>query len=278
MATWTMDGPQRLSFTEPVDQLDVDLILGRGNVVATDGPARIEVTRISRVPLTVEHRDGRLTLRHQRMARWPGLLWWLGQLGRRYRVEVSVAVPAAARADIRLVQGTALVSGLREQTSVNVTSGQITLMGLAGQTRARVVSGPVEALGVAGDLSLETVSGELVLADSSAGRVHARTVSGGIICDLDNPRQSEIRLGTVSGGVSVRVREDSDLTVHLRTTAGRITSGFAQLAAVEDLAGGKHGDGVLGTGEGQLWASSTSGSIALLARRVDEDEDGEVMP
>ena len=105
------------------------------------------------------------------------------------RVDVSIAVPANVLADLRLVDGAVIVSGLRETTRVNVTSGQVTLMGLAGQTSAKLVSGPVEALGVAGDLTLETVSGELVVADSSAARVRATTISGAITCDLDNPRR-----------------------------------------------------------------------------------------
>ena len=90
-------------------------------------------------------------------------------------------------------------------------------MGLDGRTSAKLVSGPVEALGVDGDLTLETVSGELVVADSSAQRVHARTISGAITCDLSNPRHSEVRLATASGSITVRVREDSDLAVDLHT-------------------------------------------------------------
>lgn len=276
MARWIVDRPQKLSFVEPVDRLEVYLVSGRLNVVGAEGPARVEVTRASRAPLTVEQRDGRLWVRHGRIPKWPGLLWWLGQLGRRFRAEVSIAVPAGVYANLRVVDGSVIVSGLRESTHVDVTSGQVTLMGLAGRTTAKLVSGPVEALGVAGDLTLETVSGELILADSSAERVHATTVSGAITCDLDNPRHSEIRLGTTSGSVSVRVREDSDLSVHLHTTAGRITSAFPQLGPGDSLAWSKESQGVLGAGDGKLWVTSTSGSIALLARPMDDELDDEL--
>jgi hypothetical protein len=273
MGTWTVDGPQRLTFDEPVSRLDVYLISGRLNVVATDGPARVEITHAGRKPIIVELRDGRLSLRHERTPRWPGLLWWFAQLGRRFRVDVSIAIPSHAQADLHMIDGSVIASGLRETTHVDVTSGHVTLMGLAGRTTAKLVSGPVEALGVAGDLTLETVSGELILADSSAERVHARTVSGSITCDLDNPRQSEIRLGTTSGAVTVRVREDSDLTVRLHTTSGRITSAFPELRAGQGWSWSKESTGVIGDGEGKLWASTTSGSIALLSRPVDDDFD-----
>ncbi|QDY10386.1 hypothetical protein FJK98_27250 [Micromonospora sp. HM134] len=273
MTNWKVDRPQRLTIEEPVTRLDVRLVTGRLNVVGTDGPARIDVTRISSRPVIVEHRDGVLRIEHERPPRWPGFLWWLGQLGRRFRAEVSVAVPAGTLADLHLVDGTLVASGLSRDTTVDVTSGQITLMGLAGRTNARIVSGPVEALGVTGDLVLNTVSGEVTLADSAAGRVHANTVSGAITCDLDNPRRSDIRLTTISGPITVRVREDSDLAVHLHTTSGRITSGFPQVGGGAGVGPVKDSHGVLGTGAGKLWASATSGSIALLARPVDADQE-----
>ncbi|WFE42152.1 DUF4097 family beta strand repeat-containing protein [Micromonospora sp. WMMD998] len=279
MAGWTVDSPQRITLDEPVTRLEVRLVSGRLNVVGTDGPARVDVTRVSRRPLVVEMHDGRLTVRHDRTGRWPGALWWLGQLRRRFRAEVSVAVPAQAVAALHLVDGTLVASGLRRDTRVDVTSGQVTLMGLRGRTTAKVVSGPVEALGIGGDLDLETVSGELILADSAPDRVRAHAVSGSITCDLDNPRGSEIRLSAISGSITVRVREDSDLSVHLHTTSGRITSGFPQIC------GGQHGfgavkdsHGVLGGGAGKLWASATSGSIALLARPVVDADDVEDLP
>jgi Putative adhesin len=269
MATRTIDSPERLTFDEPVTRLDVYLIAGRLNVVGTDGPARVEIANAGRKPITIEQRDGRLSVRHERIPKWPGFLWWLTGMGRRFRVDVSIAVPASARADLQLVEGSVIASGLREDTKVVVTSGRITLMGLGGHTAAKLVSGPVEALGVAGELTMETISGELILADSPAERVHAHTVSGAITCDLDNPRHSEIRLGTTSGSVTVRVREDSDLTVHMHTTSGQITSAFPELRTEEVLSWAKDVQGVLGAGEGRLWATSTSGSIALLSRPVD---------
>jgi DUF4097 and DUF4098 domain-containing protein YvlB len=209
------------------------------------------------------------------MLKWPGFLRWLIHVRRRHQVDVSVAVPVDARTELHLVDGTVIASGLRRETHVDVTSGRITLMGLGGRTVAKLVSGPVEALGVADDLTMETVSGELILADSPAERVHARAVSGSITCDLDNPRRSEIRLGTTSGSVTVRVREDSDLTVHLHTTSGRITSAFPGLRSGDGPPWTKDAQGVLGAGEGKLFASTTSGSIALLSRPAPDPEDAE---
>lgn len=271
MARWTVESPQRLTLDEPVTMLDVQLISGRVNVVGTDGQARVEITRAGRKPLVVECVNGTLTIRHQRPLRWPGFLGWFVQMGRRYQVDVSLAVPAETSATLRLVDGAVVASGLAANSDVNVTSGRITLLGMAGRVRAKLVSGPVEALGVAGELTMETISGELTLADSTAARVRGTTVSGSITCDLDNPVGSEIRLATTSGDITVRVREDSNLFVHLHTTSGRITSAFRELAVDQGLFGIKDVRGVLGHDDGKLWVSSTSGGIALLARPVGDE-------
>ncbi|MEU5961710.1 DUF4097 family beta strand repeat-containing protein [Micromonospora parva] len=274
MAGWTIESPQRLTVDDPVVRLDVRLISGRLNVVATDGPTRIDVTQVGRRPVLIDHVDGRLSIRQERGRGWSDVLRWFRMIHRYPRVDVSVAVPADVLADLGLVAGSLVASGLRRQTTVDVVAGQITLMGLRGSTSAKITSGPVEALGVRGDLTLETVSGEVILAHSAADRVRAQTVSGAITCDLDNPRRSEIRLTTISGSITVRVREDSDLAVRLNTASGRITSGFPQLSTSTFPL--PSSEGVLGAGDGKLWASATSGSIALLARAVDDD--GEELP
>ncbi|WP_213452514.1 DUF4097 family beta strand repeat-containing protein [Rhizomonospora bruguierae] len=275
MTTWLVDKPQRLAVDRPVRRLDVRLISGKLNVVGADGPPRIEVTSIGTRPLVVSCEDGALVIRYERPRFWPV---WTGPLGwflvgrKRYRAEVSVAVPPEAVAELELISGSAVVSALRAGASITVSSGRITLLGLAGQTVAKVVSGPVEALGVGGDLEVETVSGELIIADSSASRLRARTTSGPITADLNNPPyHSRIDLETVSGQITARVREDSDLDVELHTVSGRVSSDFEEL-----WARGSHGDkrlgGRLGAGTGRLRAQATSGHVSLLARQVDDEE------
>src|SRR5918992_4669519 len=155
MPTWTVDAPRRLSFEKPISRLDVYLISGRLNVVGTGGPARVEIASAGGKPIIVEQSEGRLSVRHERIFEWPGFLRWLLRFGSRHRVDVSVAVPVDARADLHLVDGTVIASGLRSETFVDVTAGRITLMGLGGRTVAKLVSGPVEALGVADDLTME---------------------------------------------------------------------------------------------------------------------------
>jgi putative adhesin len=276
MAQWTIEGPRRLSFEEPVERLQVRLISGRLNVVGTDGPARVEVSSIGTRPLEVALENGALSVNFQEWStswRWLGPIWSLLSGRKAFNADVSIAVPHHTHASLHLTSGSLVASALRAGAEVEVTSGRVTLLGLAGRVQAKMISGPVEALGVGGEVSLETISGELVVADSTAERVLAKTVSGAITVDLDNPPyHTQISLETISGEVTVRVREDSDLDVRLFAVSGRVTSAFPQLRNDSSPGRKNSAHGVLGSGAGRLSANTASGNISLLSRPVDEEE------
>lgn len=268
MSSWIIEHPDRLALDGVVSRLDVTLVAGRLSVVGTDGPARVEVGAMGSRPLTVGlSDDGVLTICHQNMPKWPGIMWFFWW--RRFRADVIIAVPPEAFAALSMVSGSVVASTLMAGAKIIVTSGRITLLGLDGEVSARIISGPIEALSVGGRVTLETVSGEITLAESTAHEVHAKTISGALTCDLDNPPEnSEVRLVTTSGEITARVREDSDLTVGLHAVSGSVTSAFPEL-------GGSRGtslSGKLGKGTGQLYASAVSGNIALLRRPVDDED------
>lgn len=262
MGQWKVADPQRIQFDGEVRRLEISLARGRVSVVGTPGAARLEVSAVGRKPVIVDHTDGVIAISHWTGGKRNPVYWWL--LGKRYECEMTIAVPPEISADIAVVQGRVAVSGLRTQTTVDVTSGKVSLLGLAGRTRAKLVSGPVEALGVGGDLTMETVSGDLTLAQSSAERVHAVTVSGSITCDVDSSTPADIRLDTTSGDIAVRVPSGADLDVRLAAVGGRVATAFP---LDSDGVGrwNKAVRGRLGAGGGRLDATSTSGSVALLA-------------
>jgi hypothetical protein len=279
MGRWTVDSPQRLNFSEPVQRLDVRLVSGRLNVVGSDGPPRLEVTEIGAKPLEVSLDNGLLSIRYDDEPTnwWRNGVFWLMGGRKRYHADISVAVPHETAARLAVVSGSLVASALHNGAETEVTSGRLTLLGLNGRTSAKMVSGPIEALGVSGELHMETVSGELVVGDSTAHRVYAKTISGSITADLDNPsHDSQIQLETVSGEITVRVREDSDLDVHLNAISGRVTSAFPEVrveSSHTSAAWKRAARGVLGHGTGRLWVNAVSGSISLLRRPVDDEAD-----
>jgi Toastrack DUF4097 len=268
MATWLIDSPQRLTFDGDVGQLDVWFASGKLRVVGTDGPARLEVRKVGHKGITVTHENGVLSVRHplkQGWRHWAGPFWWFMAGRRSFNADVIVAVPPTAAASLTVVSGSVVASGLRRGAAVDVTSGSITVMGLGGTVRTKTISGSIEAMSVAGDLTMETVSGEISLAESSAERVHARTISGAVTCDLDNPFAKAVHLQTTSGSITVRVPEDADLDVSLSATSGRVTSAFPQIHG-STLPGTRSASGRIGSGSGTLRAYAVSGSVSLLAR------------
>jgi hypothetical protein len=273
MQSWTVHEPQTIDLTaaDGVAALKVNLVSGRLSIVGTDGPPRIEFAKIANTPIDVVLEDGVLTVRNQEFHTWPGVLapiWWWLNGGHRFAADVSIAVPFETPCTLMLANGSLVVSTVYADVKADVVNGRMTLLGIDGQLRAKVVSGPIEALGCAGDLALETVSGEIVLADSSASRVHAKTVSGSVIADLDNPPDdSDIRLETISGEITIRVREDSDLDVRLNAVHGRVTSDFPGLSG--QARWGTSVSGTLGSGVGSLSANAVGGGISLLRRPVD---------
>ncbi|WP_190251210.1 DUF4097 family beta strand repeat-containing protein [Dactylosporangium sucinum] len=257
--------PERVMLDGPVERLEVTIVAGRLNVVATEGPPRVEVTAIGRKPLTVRHDAGTLHVGHPGPAlRRRGRLAAL--FGRRFRTDVAIAVPPqVAAADLTVRYGSVVVSGLKEGASVDVVSGRVTLQGLGGRTAVTIVSGTTEALGLGGELAVAAISGDISIGGSAPHRAEARVISGTITCDLDDPGGADIRLEATSGGIVARIPQDCDLDVHLRAVSGRVTGGFPGLVAT-DRAGDGSVAGVLGTGAGRLRAVVVSGDVALLAR------------
>jgi hypothetical protein len=262
MATWTVREPDTLRF-DRVQRVLVRIVEGAVAVVGGDGRPALEVAELAGPPLRVRLDGGELVIDHERPWR-PGPLGWLGGRGGRPRAGLSLAVPRDCRVELRAVSAGLTVGGLHGPVSARTVSGEVTLAGLGGRVEAETVSGPVQASGVAGDLSVRTVSGDLTLAEGG-GAVRARTVSGAIAVDLQAAGERDIGLASVSGDLTVRLPEGSDLQVKLQSTSGQVASAFEELRP-EHGPGQRSIRGRLGAGTGRLRATSTSGHVALLRR------------
>lgn len=238
MSQWTVSGPDRITIDETVSALHVRIIGGAVNVVAAEGPARLEVTELEGEPLEVTLVDGVLTVTY------PNLNWadfsdklksveavkgLLGSLRRKRRAVVSLTVPAEAAVKVGTVTAEATVSGVRSGTSVYGVAGGITLVGLDGQVSAKSVSGDVDAQSVTGELTVNTVSGELTVIASTPDTLHANTVGGAVTLDLAGTGPATVKINTVSGDVAVRLPQPADTTVEAGSTNGQFSSAFDEL-------------------------------------------------
>src|SRR5262245_34605528 len=130
MSRWEITSPQRSTLDGDVGELEVWLASGKLRVIGTDGPARIEVTKVGSKGIEVVHDDGRLSVRHPIAKNWWrnfGPFWWFLSGRRRYLADITIAVPVTSHADLTLISGSVVTSGLRQGAIVSVTSGSITL-------------------------------------------------------------------------------------------------------------------------------------------------------
>ncbi|MFF2325341.1 MULTISPECIES: DUF4097 domain-containing protein [unclassified Streptomyces] len=278
VSTWAISEPQKLTFDDPVTSLKVRIVGGAVNVVGTEEPtARLEVSAIDGPPLIVTRNGGSLTVAYEGLP-WNGFLKWFDRRTWHHSAVVSLTVPAGAAVEVGVVGAGAVVSGIRGRTDVQGVTGGTTLVGLAGPVRAETVSGSVEAQSVTGALRFQTVSGDLTVIEGAGSSVHADSVSGNMVLDLDpTGKPTDIQLATVSGEVAIRLPHPADATVEANTTSGAVSNGFEDLR-VSGQWGAKKITGTLGAGTGKLRATTVTGSIALLRRPPAEDEPYDAEP
>ncbi|MFD9421113.1 MULTISPECIES: DUF4097 family beta strand repeat-containing protein [unclassified Streptomyces] len=278
VSTWAIAESQKLTFDDPVTALQVRIVNGTVNVVGTEEQsARLEISGVQGPPLVVTQQDGTLTVTYEDL-HWRGLHKWFDRKGWHRNAVVSVVVPADCAVEVGVVGAEAFVSGIRGRTEIRGVSGDTSVVGLTGSVRGETVSGNLEAQDVTGDLRFHSLSGDLTVVDGAGTSVHAESVSGGMILDLDpSGKPTDIRLTTISGEIAIRLPHPADAKVEANTASGSLSNAFEDLR-VSGQWGAKKITGTLGAGTGTLKAMTASGSIALLRRPPAEDEPHEAEP
>lgn len=261
MPQWTIEAPEQLSF-DKVTALNVRVVGGRLAVLASEGPATLDVAEIDSSPLIVTHDDdGTLTIAYQDLT-WEGLMGWLRRTGKRNSV-LTITVPKDCPVNVGVVSASAVVAGFERRTQVRSVSGEIVLDGVSGDVNAETVSGDVESRAMEGDLSFKSVSGDLAVADGLPRRLRANAVSGRITADLVLSPTGHVTLTTVSGDILVRVPHDVAADVTIRSTSGKLGSTFYELANTAKP-GSRSLSGRLGGGMASITANTVAGDVTLL--------------
>ncbi|MFJ8626767.1 DUF4097 family beta strand repeat-containing protein [Kitasatospora sp. NPDC093550] len=281
MSQWTIEEPGRTTVDEPVRALHVRIIEGTVNVVAAEGPARLEITELQGDPLHVTLVDGVLTVTYKDINSWGEFGDWLksvgsvksffGSLKRKRVAGITLTVPADAEVKVGTVSADATVSGIAGNVSVQSANGDTTLVGLTGRTDANTVTGDVDAQSIGGRLRVNSVSGQLTVVAGTAERVQANAVTGAVTLDLDVDGAADVKVTTVSGPVVVRIPSRADAKVEAGSTSGDISSSFEQLK-LSGTWGAKKLSGQLGEGRGSLNVTTVSGAVTVLSRPEPEDE------
>ena len=284
MSQWTIDGPGRTIFEDAVRALHVRVIDGTVNVVAAEGPARLEVTGLNGDALHVTLVDGVLTVTYKDINSWGEFGDWIKSVGsvrnffdsfkRKRSVDVTLTVPAGTDVKVGTVSAHSTVTGIAGHVSVQAASGDTTLAGVTGRIDASTVTGDIDAQAVGGQLKVNTVSGQLTVIAGTADRVQANTVTGAVTLDLDVAGETDVKVNTVSGPVVVRIPSLADATVEAGSTSGDVSSTFDELK-MSSTWGAKKISGQLGEGRGSLNVTTVSGAVTVL-RRPDTEDDAPV--
>lgn len=261
MPRWTIDSPTTIDLPG-VAALKVRVVSGSVAILAGEDAPSLDVASLTGQPLLVTHEAGILTITYEDL-QWDGLKGWLHP--QRHSADVTVTVPAGCPTQLGVVNASAIVSGISASISAKSVSGDITLDGVTGNVDAKTVSGDLEARGIDGEVAFNSVSGGLTLAGGVISRLAAKTVSGQITADIDLRDGAGLKVNTVSGDVAVRVPASASARVDLKSTSGRVRSGFDGMSPRPGR-GPTVLSATIGSGSADLTVSSMTGDVTLLAR------------
>jgi DUF4097 and DUF4098 domain-containing protein YvlB len=238
---WLIEGAKTIDI-ESARSLKVGLIAGQIDIVAHDEPGvRVEIHSVSGKPLKVSVDGDTVEIDHPQLSweNWMDVFRnWTGP--RRAQADVSVMVPRDIRIKLGVVSASALVSGVNEDASLSTVSGDIVVDSVSGDLSLNSVSGEITVRNHYGKIDAHSVSGDI----TAAGTLHrfsSDSVSGAVMLDTaDIP--DEIRVNTVSGGVTVRLEADVPASYALNTVGGKLQVGDASISGVKGRYTGKWGE------------------------------------
>lgn len=266
---WTVTGPQTLE-VDDVSAVHAHLVDGRLDVVAHDEPVtRVEVHSAQGRPVEVTFRDGLLVVGHESRPAGgiAGFLSRWADLGGNARADIHIAVPARVDVRIGTVRAEALLSGTQGEAKASTASGSLLVSRTRGPLFLTNVSGEVTVRDHTGPITSTTVSGDVVLS-GSAEHVTSTTVSGDVTLDLTT-QPERIRTTSVSGGLLLRVPDETAVEVHTSAVTGRVTVGGTQVTGNGGTVVGPPGEG-----RTRLRAATVSGDVTVLGTRQAVPDGG----
>ncbi|MCJ7665329.1 MAG: DUF4097 domain-containing protein [Actinobacteria bacterium] len=156
--------------------------------------------------------------------------------------EVIVNNTTSAEIYIETISGDTKIEQLEaKQIRIGSTSGEIIVNDYTGS---------IDAGSISGDISL--------IGGSNNENIDAVTISGEIIVDQDFV--SDMNLESKSGDVKVRLPEDSQFYLKIKTVSGDIKNNFSMKIS---SSGRRELEGIVGDGGGKIIISNISGEVII---------------
>jgi len=164
--------------------------------------------------------------------------------------------------EIDAVSGDVMVNTVGGNVSMDITSGDIVVDNIMGDCSVDGTSGDVRIENVHGDISIDVTSGDIFVRQK-AGDLWIDTSSGDVTVDTAIEKMGRYQVETSSGQISFLVPPTASSTIELETSGGRIQS---KLPMTVESVSRTHLSGIMGTGEGEIVLSTSSGDIQLLPK------------
>ncbi|HRP08572.1 MAG TPA: DUF4097 family beta strand repeat-containing protein, partial [Gemmatimonadales bacterium] len=176
------------------------------------------------------------------------------QVGARHETAdvVRIRIPAWARLDASIFEGSLDVTGPLESLQAEVASGSVNVQGGAGTISLEVMNGPVtirdftgtrleiEALndhvvvdGATGTVDLEVVNGGVAMRNIRSSSVTVESVNGNLVWRGAVERNGNYWFSTHNGNIQMLLPASTNATVSAESVMGNITSNLTAIGRSE---------------------------------------------
>lgn len=162
--------------------------------------------------------------------------------------------------EIDAVSGDVVITNVGGDVSAAITSGDIIVERVLGGCSVDGTSGDVRIDEVHGDINIDVTSGD-ILVRQRAGSLWIDTSSGDVAVETAVDKSGRYYVETSSGQIAFRIPPTSSSTIELESSGGKIQ---AKLPMTVESVSRTRLLGIMGTGEGEIVLSSSSGDIQLL--------------
>ncbi|MEQ1736587.1 MAG: DUF4097 family beta strand repeat-containing protein [Rhodoglobus sp.] len=265
---WLVDGPKVIDI-DGIRKLKVGLIGGQVNVVGTeDDGVRVEVHSVSGRDLKISVDGDTLGIDHVQLS-WDNFVdVFKGFVGNAFagsaKVDISIQVPRDIALTFGVVSASALISGLSSDASISTVSGDVVVDSMTGDLQLNAVSGELSVLGHEGSILAHTVSGD-VTAAGAISSFASDTVTGDVFLDLAGA-PDQVRVNSVSGGVTARLSAEVAARYTINTVSGRIQLDESEIRGARGGYTGKFG--TLDKQWLEFKANTVSGDVSVLHTTV----------
>jgi DUF4097 and DUF4098 domain-containing protein YvlB len=174
--------------------------------------------------------------------------------------DISIMVPRDVELKFGVVSASALISGLTDGARISTVSGDVVIDNHHGDLELNAVSGEVSVRNHHGKIIAHTVSGDLT-ATGEITDFGSDGVSGNVFLDISGI-PDEVRINTISGDVTTRLRPGVPAQYRINTVSGTLQLDDAEITGVRGSYTGRFG--VLEKKWLEFRANTVSGNISVL--------------